>query len=321
MPPESETTLVAAPSAWVGLIANAASGSGRSLHAVRSIEESLASQGIKSRIARTPADRERLVREAHPDTHCLALVVAGGDGTVSALINEKPRVPIAVLPSGTENLFARHFALGEGAGNLARAIKGGQSRRIDLGSARTRRFALMAGIGFDADVVTRHHDLRRGPRGSLRTTSRFAYVEPVLRAAFTYRFPVITVEIIDPGPVESVSGTYVFFFNLPRYALGLPFVPSARDDDGALDLLVFRDPGPWRALRYLWQIARGRHLADPRVIHRKVRRATVHGAEATPIQLDGDPAGTLTGSPLEIEVLPGALEVVIPPQGMRERPP
>ena len=112
----------------------------------------------------------------------------------------------------------------------------------------------MAGFGFDGDVVTRHHQTRVSRAGRIRPTNRLAYVEPILRSSMSYRFPPITVQIDDPGADEILTGTTVFVFNLPRYALGLPFVPTARDDDGWLDLVVFREPGPFQALYYLWKV-------------------------------------------------------------------
>ena len=93
-----------------------------------------------------------------------------------------------------------------------------------------------------------------------------------------------------------LSGTTVFLFNAPRYALGLPFVPSARDDDGWLDLLIFRDPGPFQALYYLWKVLWGTHLDLPSVFHRRVKTAFVTADDTVPIQIDGDPGGFLQKS-------------------------
>ena len=50
------------------------------------------------------------------------------------------------------------------------------------------------------------------------------------------------MQILDPDATETLEGTTVFIFNLPRYALGLPFAPHASQDDGLLDLVVFRKP-------------------------------------------------------------------------------
>ena len=109
-------------------------------------------------------------------------------------------------------------------------------------------------------------------------------------------------------------GTTAFVFNLPRYALGLPFAPSAAADDGWLDLVVFRDPGPLRALHYLWLVVRGLHLDRPGIAHRRVRRVAVEAAGVVAVQLDGAPGGLVVPgeAPRVVEVLPRAVEVLVP---------
>ena len=120
--------------------------------------------------------------------------------------------------------------------------------------------------------------------------------------------------------------------------LGLPFVPVAREDDGWLDLVIFRHPGPFQAFTTSGRSFCGIHLHDPSVFHRRVRKAIVTAHAAIPVQLDGDPGGyvlphaaaspadglgrTPAGSgngpiladPAEwtIEILPSALSMLVP---------
>lgn len=304
-----------APGPWVGLVANSYSGTGRGRRQLRALLDALHARGLNTRVAWTPEERAGLTAAANVETGCLGLVAIGGDGTVSALVNDRAEVPITVVPTGTENLFARHFGLSRDVDALAEAIARRHWRPVDLGCAGDRRFTLMAGFGFDGDIVTRHHAARVGSSGRMRNTHRGAYVEPILRSSFTYRFPLLSVRVEDPGHEETLTGTTVFLFNLPRYALGLPFAPGARDDDGLLDLVVFRNPGPFHALRYLWLVLRGLHLRRRGVVHRAVRRVTVSAPAAVPVQLDGDPAGTLepgAENAWTVEVEPRALQVIVP---------
>ncbi len=301
---------------WVGIAANAASGRGKGRITVDRLADALVGVGYEPRVAWTLEDRRRLVDAADgPAANCRCLVAVGGDGTVASLINECPSVPIAVVPAGTENLFARHFGFGHDPHRAVERIADGRGELMDLGMADGRRFALMAGFGFDADVVGRHHAARLGRSGVLKTTHRVAYVEPVLRSSLGYRFPplTITAEGAD-DTVETLVGTTAFVFNLPRYALGLPFAPAAQADDGWLDLVLFRDPGPLRALHYLWLVVRGLHLDRPGIIHRRVRRITIAADAPVPVQLDGDPGGMIdpdSGAPWIVEVLPNAIEVMV----------
>src|SRR5205814_354129 len=126
-----------------------------------------------------------------------------------------------------------------------------------------------------------------------------------------------TVAVNDPGAEETLVGATVFLFNLPRYALGLPFAPLAQGDDGLLDLVVFREAGAFRALHYLWLVLRGLHLARSDVQHRRVRRVSISSTETVPVQLDGDPGGYVTAGEgpnfgWRVEVLPHAIDVLVP---------
>jgi diacylglycerol kinase family enzyme len=281
----------AAKGDWVGVVVNRSSGKGSGPRLVARLIDALGGYGIDAQVAWTPDERKAMVARAGGDSHCRCLVAVGGDGTVSALLNEDLSVPLTILPAGTENLCARHFGLKRNPRWLAHAIATGRTSAVDLGRANGRKFILMTGFGFDGDVVTRHHDMRTSRAGAVRTTHRAAYVEPILRSSFTYRFPELNARIEDPGAEETLVGTTVFVFNLPRYALGLPFAPDARQDDGLLDLVVFRDPGPLRALFYLWKVVLGTHLVHPGVYHRRVRRVSLTASGVVPVQIDGDPAG------------------------------
>jgi len=313
---------------WVGIVVNRCSGTGAGARKVARLVETLRERRLAAEIAWTLDERAALVVRAGDDPSCRCLVAVGGDGTISALLNEGPKVPITALRAGTENLFVRHFKLRDDPEELARTIATGKAVWTDVGLANGRRFVLMAGFGFDGDVVTRHHGLRTTRTGAVKTTHRAAYVEPILRSSFSYRFPNVRVRIEDPGREETLVGTTVFVFNLPRYALGIPFVPESRQDDGLLDLIVFRDPGPFQALYYLWRVVLGAHLDDPGVSHRRARRLTLESDGEVPVQLDGDPAGHLlpkggepppgpgepcltTGDRWAIEVVPKAARILV----------
>src|SRR5215211_8519407 len=87
------------------------------------------------------------------------IVAVGGDGTVNEVINGLDKnATLGILPLGTANVLAREIGLPLDVELACERILHGERVRIDLGVATNaegveRRFACMAGIGFDANVV------------------------------------------------------------------------------------------------------------------------------------------------------------------------
>lgn len=249
------------------------------------------------------SEREALSElAAGPERGDLRCVVSvGGDGTLAEVLNRAPGLPVAVLPTGNENLVARYCRLERCSRSLAETIAAGRTRRMDLARLNGRLFSLMAGVGLDAEVVHRVHAARQGH------INRLTYVWPTFQALWSYPFPLVQVDIEDSG--ERLSGVHVFVFNLPQYALNLPLAREARPDDGLLDLLVFERPGIGNLARYLATVLGRRQRSLRDVKHRLVRRIRLSSTGAAPLQTDGDPAGVL---PATIEVVPGAFTLLVP---------
>jgi len=236
-----------------------------------------------------------------------AVVAAGGDGTVATLVNGLPKdMAVSVFPLGTENLMAKYLGLPLGPRALAHQIRHGATVRLDVGLANDRRFLLMAGVGFDAEVVARLHANRQGP---IRHST---YVKPILDSLRTYKYPRLDVRVTAGRGAESHetawSARWAFVVNVPRYAMGLRFAPGADSADGLLNLVTF-EHGSWRnGLRYLWAVLDGRHtqLFDCRTA--VASRIQITSELPAPYQVDGDPGGML---PLDLKLAAARVRVVV----------
>ncbi len=237
-----------------------------------------------------------------------AVVAAGGDGTVRlAAERTPPGTPLAVLPLGTENLLAGYLEQTADAGQVAQTIAAGLTCRFDAGEANGRLFSLMAGCGFDADVVRRLHDSRRGH------IQHLSYAKPILDAIRSYEYPELRVRYApeDSAGEEltaEIAARWVFVVNLPRYAGGLSFAPGASGTDGLLDVCTFKEGSLWYGLMYLSGVVFGQHESMQDFVRVKTKRLVIESAAAAPLQLDGDPAGEL---PAEIRVLPERLTLLV----------
>jgi diacylglycerol kinase (ATP) len=92
-------------------------------------------------------------------TEAPLVIAAGGDGTINEVINGlDSEATLGILPLGTANVLARELRLPLDVERACERILRGERTRVDLGVATNRegverRFACMAGIGFDAHVV------------------------------------------------------------------------------------------------------------------------------------------------------------------------
>jgi diacylglycerol kinase family enzyme len=202
-------------------------------------------------------------------------------------------------------LLARYLGIGKDPAALCQIICKGNTVRFDAGSANGRVFLLMAGCGFDAEVVRRVHARRTGH------VSNLTYCRPILAAISNYSFPEIQVhwEHRDCGDVQTPwSVRWLFAFNLPCYA-GLSMASQADGTDGLLDVWGLRRGGLISGLGYLAAILARLHHRLPSYAARRVRRLRLTSEAEVPYQLDGDPGGIL---PLDLDILPGRLTLVIP---------
>jgi len=287
--------------------ANPYSGAANNRRRVEALARELAAAGARPRVVWDPRERAAILADGAAMAACRAVVAAGGDGTVAQIINEMPSTtPLAVFPAGTENLFAAVHGFADDPVVLARALAEPRTRALDLGratvSGRRRRFALMLTAGLDAAVVHRVAAWRTAG-AALRRVRRASYVAPIAASLLTYRHPLVRVVA---GEV-AVAGGYCVIANAPAYALDLPLAPGARADDGALDWVVFERRGLAALCGYSWAVWRGRHLSRRDVRTGRATRLTVDAAAPVPVQVDGDPLGT---TPVEVEIMPGALQVI-----------
>lgn len=286
---------------WVLIQRNPNSGSGQNRQKLLDLIAGLRRNGFLPRMFRNRNRLKQWLDDEERRAGVVCLVAAGGDGTVSDVINRYPGLPIAILPMGTENLLARYLDLPQTGEGLAGLIASGSRRKLDLGWLGDRRFALMVSVGIDAEIVKRVHAARRG------NISHSTYIQPILESFRTYDYPELRVTV-DDEPV-SRSARLVEVVNLPAYALGLPIAAGARGDDGKLDLRLFERGEAFQMVRYLCNVALGTHEQLPDVVSRLAKRVRIDADRPVPVQADGDPAGF---TPVEIRLEPGALEVFAP---------
>lgn len=258
---------------------------------------------IQLAIAKESAEADALTRKAL-SAGVDRVVVAGGDGTVSAVIDALAGtdVPIAVIPLGTGNVLAAEAGLSRGDWRSAcRAAVGDILARIDLGRAGTRYFATMFGAGLDAQMVLGVEAEDKHSFG------RLAFIGQLFKTLSGTRPSRFT--LTEGDQTLSFRAWSVMICNTARFAWRLQFAPEARPADGLLNLCRF---SPRSRPSVILQGAacfalRSRVLAPDVHVH-TVTGLVLDADPPVPWQADGEIGGT---TPVQVDLVPHALTVAV----------
>lgn len=239
------------------------------------------------------------------------IVIRGGDGTLSKALPVllELKKPVAVLPLGTANDFARTLGLSGDPLEAAKTALDGREHKIDLGLANGEPYLNVASVGVASQVIeTQSKQLKCRWRV-------FAYAISLLRAARDLR-PFIVELDIDDAPSWSAPVYQVSVGNGRYHGGGLTVAEDAAIDDGLLDLYVVYPGTFWQLFACLTHLRFG--LMKPNVLDRHTaRKVTLRTRRARPVDADG----RLTGeTPVEISLLRKGLTVMVPrnlPEGHR----
>ncbi|REJ07473.1 sphingosine kinase [Microbacterium bovistercoris] len=264
------------------------------------------------------------------DEGAAAVLVAGGDGTVRAVSEAiaGTDVPLAIVPSGTGNLFARNLDLPlTDPERMIDAVFAGMTHPVDIGWAHLTRedgstaehaFVVLAGMGLDAAMIANTNSNLKKQVGWV------AYVDGAARSLPGAK-PFRTVYQIDDRRLHSVKVQSVLFANCGALPAGIALVPDASIDDGVLDVAVIQPTGPFGWLgvwRHIWwdnsvlrRTRAGRRVLELRGKDTSIRYLRGTAAEAamtepTSIELDGDEFGEAVRIRCRIDK--GGLLLVLP---------
>lgn len=290
-------------------------GSRSSKEHTHEIAAELSAAGYRVRATSDLAELSGVASEwrAAGDLRCV--LACGGDGTAAFVRNHTPLdVPLLLVPLGTENLLGHYISQSPTPAAVRETVDDGVVVPLDLGLVRhpldgaQRYFLSMISAGFDAEVVRRLHERRRG------NITRWSYVQPTLETIRSYEYPELQLYCHDAAEkeAEAIRCRWVFGFNLPLYARGWKVAPDAVATDGRFDVCTFHRGSVRNVARYLWHVMWKSHfrLADANLVHSSALRIEAAPGADVAYQIDGDFGGLL---PVEVEVLPGQLRLAVMP--------
>ncbi|GAB6906187.1 hypothetical protein DESC_880078 [Desulfosarcina cetonica] len=292
------------PAPRYAIIANPASGklSMDQRHArLKTVAEALGAT-LHGLDTRSPTELARCARETAQ--HCDILVVAGGDGTFSLVLNavDLDAVTLAFLPFGTGNALTYALNYRGDLFAIAAAIRKGCCHRMDLidcgMDANRRKKAFMTSVGIDGAAIRRYEQYHaaglRGLKAHLRAGIA-AYLKD-------YRPTEGTLDL-DGRHWRVDRLLSLMVVKQPYFGMGLKAVPRARWDDGALHIQVINTG--WIGL--LTGLATGFTIGNRAGSHHAGSQLRLRLAAPLTLQIDGELAWTSDW--FDFGVLPGALQL------------
>lgn len=261
------------------LLINPRSGDDRP--AAAELEEAARAAGIRTQMLQRDEDPAELARVAEAD----ALGIAGGDGSLAAVAGVALDRDLAFVcvPFGTRNHFARDLGLdGDDPLGALAAFGGGIERRVDVGRVNGRVFLNNLSLGLYAGLVHRRerHRRRGEALAGLRALWRIAGERHRLQ-----------VRVDD----DSLAARILLVANNDYEVAG--FSVGARTELDGGRLYLYAADG-WRPRA--WTKRSG------------TRFRIEYEAKQVRAAADGEPL--VLEPPLELELLPRALRVLLPPQ-------
>lgn len=288
------------------VIVNPVSGPARFRHPDRAAlaRQVLARHDLEVEVALTTArgDARRLAEQARASG--ARLVVAwGGDGTINEVAGALAfsEVRLGIVPGGSGNGLARDLGLPLDAVAALEVAVTGRERLIDAGRLDEALFFNVAGIGLDAEIARRMASprARRGLAG---------YVQATFAELPGYRARAYAIDV--GGSCTERRALFIAVANSRQYGNGAQIAPSARVDDGKLDLVVIEEQPTWRLLAQLPAFFRGTLGPRPGLTMEQVAGAVIHADGPIGFHVDGEPHVAMRSLRVGIHV--SALRVVVP---------
>jgi len=293
------------------VLANPAAGHGRSLKVQRGVADYLASCGCQADFIRSQSseDFERRAKEAVTAGYC-TIVALGGDGTFQHLVKATLGADVALgfFPAGGGNDIALALGLPKDAVAAAHMFLHSQPRRVDILRARfndahSSVYVGGGGLGLDAEAARCASGRFRRLPGAAR------YVAGAFWALAAFEPLHVEVEIDGELVVAGDPLLLAAAVNTPTYGAGVKIAPSAKVDDGLLDLILVRQLSWTRLLEIIPVVLRTGDVREPEVRRFRARRVRLRADRPALFHGDGEVLGQ---APVEIENLPGAIRVVAP---------
>lgn len=265
------------------IIVNPTGGKGKSLKALKQVEEILRANGVEYKVHNTerPGHATEIAAELsrNPDTKIIAM---GGDGSFNEILNgitDFNNVTLGIVACGTGNDFIRASGHPRKIKDAVDVILKGNASYIDYIDVGSRRCLNVAGAGMDVDVLLRYETMKAF-RGKIKYyASLFDTLAHVkwhkLRITIDGKSMDKSVFMIGVGNGTCIGG-------------GMPICPDAKVDDGLLSIVIVNEMKKSRIPIELPGFLSGKHVKKDYTEVYSGKEVRIEVLDDGKIELDGE---------------------------------
>lgn len=245
---------------------------------------------------------------------CEAVIVGGGDGTISAAAGAvaESGLILGVLPLGTMNLFARSLRIPFGMKAAAEALARGEPARVDIGEVNGRLFIHHVTLGLHPRII--------------RLRDKLSYSSPVgkLRAGLVAWWtvlrqpPRLDARIDVDGKIFERRATAILISNNPLGEGHLPYADDLRQ--GKLGLYVTTSRRWHDLVELAARMTLGEFAQNPLLESWQAEGIGI-ALERDRVRASVDGEVVVLQPPLRLALRPGGLRVLQPTQTPGSRAP
>ncbi len=294
------------------LIFNPVSGQGNSQQDLLLIRQLLEPYFQLTVSITTPKDEPEVLAKEAIANNVDVVLASGGDGTVSAvagaLINTN--IPLGVIPRGTANAFANALNMVSNLNPIRSAcdvIITGMTRVVDVGLCNGKPMILLAGVGYEAEMV------QKADREAKNRWGPLAYI----MAGWTQvqEQKLFDVELEIDGIFKTFQAGAITVANAaPATSVMAQGMGEVIPDDGLLEVVIMTAATKLATVKAIIDLFGSGLTKTPLqqddTLGVRTRKVKVTTTPPQKVVLDGEIIGT---TPIEVECIPKSLTVLAPP--------
>ena len=229
-------------------------------------------------------------------------VAVGGDGTINEIASQLQGTDktLGVIPIGSANGLAHHLNLPLDPEKALDQIQHQRSKKIDVIQADDRIFVNVSGVGFDGHINNLFNE----------TTSRglWSYAKLIFQEFLNFKEFDFELKIDNQHVIGRAF--VIVLANTTQYGHNFHVAPNASTTDGLLHVMVIRKPKFYMVPYLLYTVFKGKILRSKYCSEFKGAKVDLKVAKQA-IHFDGETLDHLIDGDINIQVKPGALNVLV----------